>query len=420
MRSYRILAEDTFQNNNTWDTKLNNNDLIIGPSGAGKTRGYVIPNVLQANESMIIADTKGDLKDKLSPYLKSRGYEVRHINFKNTAQSDGYNPLDFVSYNKRTGQYNEQSLLTISHALVPNRVGDKDPFWNNSARMYLISMIAFVLEVYPPKEHHLNSVLNVFLKSTGNAFKEEIQALYQQNPESYAFQTYLLYRNNVKSERTDASIRAVLSERFSGLFNKSLYFMYTNENRIDFSNIGEKKTAVFLSISDMDRSLDKLIDVFYTQAFQELTASADKELNNRLQVPVRFILDDFATNAFIKDFDQITSVIRSREIYVSIIIQSLTQLASLYGKDRALTISNNCDNWLYLGGQDVETATVFAQKTNRPVIEVLQMDIDAAYLFTRGTKSKKVKKYNMENHPNYEEYIEAVEQSHFLAANVPF
>src|SRR5690625_1481477 len=178
MGNYRILAEDILQNNNTWDTKLNNNDLIIGPSGAGKTRGYVIPNVLQANESMIIADTKGDLKDKLSPYLKARGYEVRHINFKNIAQSDGYNPLDFVSYNKRTGQYNEQSLLTISHALVPNRVGDMDPFWNNSARMYLISMIAFVLEVYPPKEHHLNSVLNVFLKSTGNAFKKEIQALY--------------------------------------------------------------------------------------------------------------------------------------------------------------------------------------------------------------------------------------------------
>src|SRR5699024_750100 len=191
------------------------------------------------------------------------------------------------------------------------------------------------------------------------------------------------------------------------LFNKSLFNMYTTDHRIDFSNIGEKKTAVFLSISDMDRSLDKLIDVFYTQAFQELTASADKEPNNRLQVPVRFILDDFATNAVIKDFDQLTSVIRSREIYVSIIIQSLTQLASLYGKDRALTISNNCDNWLYLGGQDVETARVFAQKTNRPVIEVLQMDIDAAYLFTRGTKSRKVKKYNVENHPNYEEYIDS-------------
>lgn len=420
MRNSRILAEDIFQNNNTWDTLLNNNDLIIGPSGAGKTRGYVIPNVLQANESMIIADTKGDLKAKLSPYLQARGYEVRHINFKNTADSDGYNPLDFIYYNKRTGYYDQQSLLTISHALVPDILGDKDPFWNNSARMYLLSMIAFVLEAYPPKEHHLHNVLQVFLKSTGNAFKEQIQALYRRNPESYAYQTYLLYRNNVKSEKTDASIRAVLSEKFNGLFNKSLFYMYTNDNRIDFSNIGEKKTAIFLSISDMDRSLDRLIDIFYTQAFQELTASADKEPNNRLQVPVRFILDDFATNAFIKDFDQITSVIRSREIYVSIIIQSLTQLASLYGKDRALTISNNCDNWLYLGGQDVETAKVFAQKTNRPVIEILQMDIDAAHLFTRGTKSKDIKKYNLKNHPNYEEYIEGVEQSQFLAANVPF
>lgn len=420
MRNKRILAEDVFQNNNTWVTRLNNNDLIIGPSGAGKTRGYVIPNILQANESMIIADTKGDLKDKLSPYLKSRGYEVQHINFKNTIQSDGYNPLDFVSYNKNTRQYNEQSLLTISHALVPDVVGDKDPFWNNSARMYLVSMIAFVLETYPSKEHHLNSVLDVFLKSTGNAFKEKMQELYQQNSESYAFRTYLLYRNNVKSEKTDVSIRAVLAEKFNGLFNKSLSHMYTKSNRINFTDIGKDKTVVFLSISDMDRSMDKLINVFYTQAFQVLTTSADQEPNHHLQVPVRFILDDFATNAFIKDFDNITSVIRSREIYVSVIIQSMSQLASLYGHNKALTISNNCDNWLYLGGQDVETATLFAKKTNRPVVEVLQMDLDAAYLFTRGTVSKKTKKYNVTKHPNYKEYLKALQQPHFLAEGLPF
>lgn len=416
----RILAQDVYQDNNTWKTRLNNNDLIIGPSGSGKTRGYVIPNILQGNESMIVADTKGDLKDKLSPYLRSEGYTIKHINFKDVFLSEGYNPLDFISFNERTGLYYEQDILTISHALVPDIEGDKDPYWNSSARMYLTSMIAYVLEACEPQEHTLNRVFDTFLSFSATSFHEKMVALYNENINSYAFRIYLLYKNNIKAERMDASIRGVLSEKLSNLFGTDLNKMYKKRNRIDFGDLEKEKTVVFLSISDVDRSMDRLVNIFYAQAFQVLTSRADKNSDNRLGIPVRFILDDFATNTVIKDFDNITSVIRSREIYVSIIIQSLTQLDAIYGEYKTSTITNNCDNWLYLGGQDVRTAKVFAQKTNISVINILQMELDDAYLFTRGSRAKKVQKFELKEHTAYKNSEEKQMEENYIVDNLPF
>ncbi len=416
----RILAEDVYQDNNTWKTRLNNNDLIIGPSGSGKTRGYVIPNILQANESMIVADTKGDLKDKLSPYLRSEGYKIKHINFKDVFLSEGYNPLDFISFNERTGLHNEQDILTISHALVPDIEGDKDPYWNSAARMYLTSMIAYVLEAYEPQEHTLNRVFDTFLTSSAKSFHEKMTDLYRKNIKSYAYRIYLLYRNNTKAERMDASIRGILSEKLSGLFGTDLNEIYQKRNRINFEDLEKEKTLVFLSISDVDRSMDPLVNIFYTQAFQVLTNAADKNPDNRLDIPVRFILDDFATNAVIKDFDNITSVIRSREIYVSIIIQSLSQLDAIYGKYKSSTITNNCDNWLYLGGQDVQTAKIFAQKTNISLINILQMELDDAYLFTRGSRARKVDKFELEDHLAYKDYKNRQMEEKYIIGDMPF
>ena len=129
--------------------------------------------------------------------------------------------------------------------------------------------------------------------------------------------------------------------------------MFSNPHQVDFRSLGRRKIALFINVSDTDRSNDKLLNLLYSQALHELCDSADCSPDGRLKVPVRFIMDDFAANAVIPDFDKVISVIRSREIYVSLILQSLSQLDSMYGKDRAMTIINNCDSCLYLGGQDV-------------------------------------------------------------------
>lgn len=404
----RILAKGCYISNNTWATGLNNNDIIIGPSGSGKTRGYVKPNILQCNESMIIADTKGNLIKDLKKPLEKAGYKVIDMNFKNLAHSYGYNPFDYIRYDKESGRYNEQDILTIASAIVPKPASKNDPFWELAAKMYFTSAVAYTMECLPEDEHNLDSAITLSLQMGSGNYAKLIEELECVNPDSLAARTYNLFKSTYKSEKTEASILAILGEKFNGLILSELLKMYKSENRIDFSSLGREKTAVFLSISDTDRSKDRIISLFYTQALQALCNSADFDYEDcRLPVPVRFILDDFATNAYIPDFDKIISVIRSREIYVSIILQSITQLDALYGASNAKTIINNCDNCLYLGGQDIDTANYMSFKANKSITTILNMPLDEAYLFTRGREPRIVEKYDITEHTRYRELPES-------------
>lgn len=411
MDNYRILAKGHSISNNTWKTKLNNNDLIVGPSGAGKTRYYVKPNIMQCNESMIVADTKGNLHQQLGGLLRDKGYEVMVIDAKNLTESYGYNPFDFIRYNSKQKTYREQDILTVATALTPI-THSKEPFWDFAARQYLTCLIAYTLEAYGKEEHNLETVQVLLGVMDGHIFENLILRLEKQNPESFAVRQYRQFAENRTAERMHASIKGILSEKINPLAFSEVVDIYTAEKRVSFTSISKKKTALFLTVSDTDRSMDRLISLFYTQALHNLCAEADANKDGRLEVPVRFILDDFATNTIIEDFDKLISVIRSREIYVSIILQSITQLNDLYGSHKAKTIINNCDNWLYLGGQDVETIDVIAKKTNKPFDAILAMDLDSAYLLSRGSLGQEVEKYDITLHENYKqlpEYLETLE-----------
>ena len=406
--SQRILAQGEYRNNDTWVTGINNNDLIIGPSGAGKTRGYVMPNILQCNESMVIADTKGSLYGQLAPLLRKRGYRVMNIDFANLLASDGYNPLDYIRFDKSRGKYLEQDIQTLAAAVIP--VTDtKEPFWDESARMLLSALVGYVLEVLPQEEHTMDYVVRLFNATDGNnppksLLHDLFQGLAKTHPDSFAVCQYLLYSRLQGADKTDACVQAFLARALSPLSFEGPVHMYRCPNRIDFKSLGRKKTAVFLTVSDTDRSMDNLASLFYTQALNTLCQSADKDYqDHRLPVPVRFILDDFATNVRIPNFDKIISVIRSREIYVSVILQSISQLESVYSHGDSMTIINNCDNCLYLGGQDVETARYIAAKANKTVDSILNMPLGSAYLFTRGQKAKAVRKYDINDHEAYAE-----------------
>ncbi|MBP3674131.1 MAG: type IV secretory system conjugative DNA transfer family protein [Oscillospiraceae bacterium] len=407
MKNCRILAQDCYMSNDTWVTGLNNNDLIIGPSGAGKTRGYVKPNILQCNESMIIADTKGNLIDEVGPVLRDNGYKVILMDFKDLSRSYGYNPLEYIRYDKRRKKYVEQDIMTIAEALVPV-TSQREPFWEVAAKMYLTSLIAYVMECLPKREHTLKYVIDLFGEiHTGN-FRKLLGELQAVNPDSFAVQSFKLFEDTGKSEKTEASITGVLGEKLNGLGFDAAVKMYSARKRIHFQDLGREKTAVFLTISDTDRSMDRMVSLFYTQALHTLCDSADLDYpDHRLSVPVRFILDDFATNAVIPNFDNLTSVIRSREIYVSIILQSITQLYAIYGRDKSVTIINNCDNCLYLGGQDITTARFMGEKANKTPFTILNMPLSDAYLFTRGSAPQKVKRFDIRTHPNYKLLPEA-------------
>lgn len=401
-KSYRILAKNRLMDNDTRVTGLNNNDLIIGPSGAGKTRGYVKPNIMQCNESMIIADTKGSLIDEVGPLLRQNGYRVLLLNFKDlNGSSCGYNPLDYVRFDRRRGKYREQDIITIAGALVPQDNYCHDPFWDNAAKMYLTSILAYILECLPKQEHSLAYAIEMINQMYCGNYKHLMNELKAVHPDSYAVQTYRLFENNGTAEKMDASIIGILAEKLNGLNFEGAIRMYTRKNRVDFRTLGREKTALFLTISDTDRSMDRLVSLFYTQALHQLCESADAEPGRALPVPVRFILDDFATNACIPDFQNIISVIRSREIYVSIILQSITQLNAIYGGPNAGTIINNCDNCLYLGGQDVSTARFMSTKANKTVDTILNMPLSDAWLFTRGQPPRKAEKFDIRQHARY-------------------
>lgn len=400
---HRILAQDRYINNNTRQTGLNNNDLIIGVSGAGKTRSYVIPNILHSDESMIIVDTKNSLYRQLRSKLEQKGYHVWMLDVAHAEKSPmGYNPLRFIRRPRLpySIEYNSQDIDMLSTYLCPIE-DPRQPFWDYAARTYISIFIAYVLEALPEDEKHLGSVAKLQEYADTPAFNTLLNEWGLAYPDSYAVQKWNLYKNTSDAERTHASCLMIAGEKLGFFANKGIQDMFTNPNQIDFKEMSNHKTALFINVSDSDRSNDRFLNLLYTQALHELCDYADASPYGHLKVPVRFIMDDFASNAVIPDFDKIISVIRSREIYVSIILQSLTQLNSLYGDDRAKTIINNCDSCLYLGGQDVETARYISVKANKTVDNILNLPVNTAYLFVRGQKPEMLHKYCLEEDELY-------------------
>ncbi len=414
--TYRILAHGHTVSNDTWLTGLNNNDLIIGPSGAGKTRGYVKPNILQCSGSMVITDTKGALCSDVGPVLAREGYKVMEINLADCALSPyGYNPLAYIRQDN-DGHYQEQDILTLAACLMPVE-SRHDPYWELTARIYLESAISYVLEALPEEERHLGSVVRLTSEMGRNGkYKSLMRELEVVDPESFALSRYRLFQSvSNDAEKTAACIFSFLATKLAPFSFGGARRIFDNPKRINFKELGRKKVAVFLNISDTDDSLYRLANVFYTQALHTLCTLADKSPGHRLKVPVRFYLDDFASNVVIPDFDRIISVIRSREISVSVIIQSLSQLESLYGQAKAVTVINNCDNLLCLGaGRDLETARYISYQANKPVSAILNTPLDSAWLLTRGEAAQKVTKYDLKSHRLYHRLPEAQPENSIL------
>lgn len=407
--SCRILAQGHAISNDTWITGLNNNDLIIGPSGAGKTRGYVIPNILQCNGSMVVADTKGAICPEVGPILAQEGYKVMEINLADCALSPyGYNPLAYIRRD-RYGRFSEQDILTLAACTVPVETV-RDPYWENMARIYLESAAAYALEALPEEEQDFTSVVRLSGEmGVGGKYKKLMEELAVIDPESFALSRYRMFQNVSENAGTTSScIHSFLASKISPLAFDGAKKLFKNPNKINIKRLGREKTAVFLTISDTDSSMYRLANLFYTQALHTLCDLADKSAGHRLKVPVRFYLDDFASNVVIPDFDRIISVIRSREISVSVIIQSLSQLESLYGSPKAMTILNNCDNMLCLGaGRDISTARYISYQVNKPISAVLNTPLSEAWLLTRGEAAQQVRKYDLKSHRFYNRLPEA-------------
>ena len=206
----RILAENVMVSNDTWETGLNNNDVIIGASGSRKSSGYVVPNIRQNEASMIIADTKGILCRQLKDELVEAGFEVQVLDFVDIANSCSYNPLDYIGYDKKFERYREQDIVTVAQAMIPV-MSRKEPFWEESAEQVLESLIAFVLEGLPEEEKNMLSVTELYKVLPGQVGFRLFEELEAENPYSFAAQRFYSYKNIFRVEKTWGSISQFLS-----------------------------------------------------------------------------------------------------------------------------------------------------------------------------------------------------------------
>ena len=386
--SDRILAAGVRVSNDTWATKLNNNDLCIAPSGGGKTTSYVLPDILHSEESMIIVDTKGNLHQKTADHLRQKGYTVLLLDFTDIQNSPvGYNPLDFVRRDDM-GEPNEQDIMTISHAILPDESVSNDPFWSRISRLVLETAIAYLLEY--TSDTTLASVTALLSELTTGRFDRLLEEIGEIAPDSLCYRRYAMWRNMRQAEKMTASVAGILAEAMAVLSSRGAQRLYADPVRVNFHSVADHKTAVFLTVSDTDAAQYKLVNLFYTQALHVLCDYADRRPGNRLPIPVRLYLDDFASNLVIPDFDKIISIIRSREISVSIMLQNLSQLVKMYGEHGKATILSNCDHTLLLGCNDVDTARYYATKANVSLHRILDMSLESAWLFERSSKAQQV------------------------------
>ncbi|MGI6230120.1 MAG: VirD4-like conjugal transfer protein, CD1115 family [Tractidigestivibacter sp.] len=418
IKSGRILADGVVVSNDSSTTRLNNNDLVLGPSGSGKTRGYVMPNILQAEGSFIVTDTKGNLARTLGPTLAERGYAVHYLDLArfslNSHIADGvtgigYNPFDFIDRDPKTGRVSERDVMSMAHQLSPIENPD-DIFWDRAAETLIAVLIGYVLDYLPACERNLSS-LGVLAENLDSGVTADLlDELVATDPEGFAARKWRMVRSEQKADKMYASICGIVAEKLNVLTFSDADALYSAKHRLSFEELATKRTAVFITVSDTDRSMDRVVNLLYAQALQELCAIADANWpTSKLPVPVRLYLDDFATNCTIADFDKIISVIRSRDLSVSVILQDYTQLVSSYGEFRAATIANNCDHWLYLGGQDVATARKIAEKVSRTTDSILSMPLDRGFLLQRGAKALEVTPFDVSRHPLYRDPVQALD-----------
>lgn len=378
-----ILAEGRYYSMDCYKTKRNNNVLVVGAAGTGKTRSIVIPNLLQAYGSYIISDPKGELYGEYGRYFLEKGYQVKQLNFDNPANSCHYNFFHYIR--------NEKDIIKLAHMLsyLDEGFTGQDPFWDRSAEVLLTCIISYLWRYRPEEEQTLESVYKLIDccrldendSQNKSAFDRIMEDVGDREPHSFTYKQYLKFR--VGAVRTMKSVLITLTSKLGKYDTESINQMLAYDE-INIASIGHERTAIFVTISDTERSMDDLANIFYTQAMNELCYEADNHcIENRLPLDVRFILDDFATNCKIDEFPRMISSVRSRGISAMLMIQAESQLEQGYGRDSS-TIIGNCDTYIYMGGNDIHTAENVARRCDLPLNEILNMPVETNWIFRRG------------------------------------
>ena len=386
---YRIFGKGVSVSNDTILTGMNNNDLIIGKSGSSKSGSIVHPFLKTVSDcSVIISDAKKLFHDQFKEELEGRGYRVFKIDFTNPSEGYGYNPLSYIHKDK-DGNYCESDIAGLASAIQPVLSKD-EPIWESSAQSLIQFLISFCLEAFPEDQHNMIEVCKLYHRYINKdiCFTEWLV----DNPDSFAAMKYAEFRANKDADKMYASILGFVNNALKPFCVKEASYIFKDNEMVDIESIGREKTVVFINFPDYTNAWDSVINLFYYQAFSVLMQQGTNNPDHVLDVPTRFIMDDFASGAVIPDFNRTISNIRSRDIYATLIIQSKSQLESMYGKDDATTIFDNCDHILFLGGNDLETASYVGTRANKSPETVLCMERNKAYLIEAGKLAELIDK----------------------------
>lgn len=416
-----LLGKDQQISSDSWKTNLNNNNLVLGPSGSHKTRDVVKPNLLQMGSSFVVLDTKGLLRREVGPVLESHGYEIWHLDFAHHFKGNvGYDPLSNLEYEVSefggSQRVRETSVLSVGVGLCPNE-DRREPFWAHAAQRMISALILLAVEQAPEGCACFSDVIQLYqgLFDGENAGEsttgKKVAAWRVSHPQSPAAAMWERALGVVDADRTWACIIAFVENALHILATAEAKDMFERANRLDFTQLAQKRVALFVTVSDTDPTLRRVVNVFISQAFDGLIRYADEECEGgRLPIPVRFILDDFS-NLYIPNAADILSVVRSREIWVTCLCQSVMQLNARYGNADAMSIIANCDTQLLLGFCDNATADFYSKRCNKPSSLLLESGLDDAWLVIRGQKAKRIIRYELTDHPLYGSLPEAKQKA---------
>ena len=412
-------------------TQRNMNVLVVGGSGSGKTRFFCKPNIYSANCSYLITDPKGELLRAAGALLAAQGYEVRVFNLIDPSQSDGYNPFSYI--------HSEKDVLTLIDNLIknttPRNASSNDPFWEKAEIALDSALMLYLVSEAPPEEQNFEML--VYMMNFAEVREEDDQyrspldmlfrALEEEQPNHVAVKQYKAFKQ--AAGKTAKSILISCGARLAPFDIAELRELMSYDE-MELDTIGDRKTALFVIISDTDDTFNFVVAIMYSQLFNLLCDKADDVYNGRLPVHVRCLLDEFANIGQIPKFDKLIATIRSREISASIILQSQSQLKTIY-KDAADTITGNCDCTLFLGGKEKSTLKEISevlgketidlyntsetrsnnnsyglnyQKTGKELMsqdEIAVMDGAKCILQLRGVRPFLSNKYDITKHPKY-------------------
>lgn len=347
----------------------NLNTIVIGGSGAGKTRFYAKPNVMQANTSFVILDPKGEIIRAEGNLLKQKGYEIKVLDLINMEKSHCYNPFVYIK-----DENDVQRLVTnLFKSTTPKGSTSQDPFWDNAASMLLSALIFYLKYEAPAEEQNFPMVMEMIragdVKEDDDYYVSPLDMLFNElearEPEHIAIKYYKGYKSG--AGKTLKSIQITLISRLEK-FNLDSMGKLTQTDELNLGSLGEKKVALFAIIPDTDKSFNFIVSILYTQLFQQLFYLADNVYNGSLPIHVHFLMDEFANVSLPDDFENVLSTMRSRNVSVSIILQNLAQLKALFEKQWG-SIVGNCDEFLYLGGNEQETFKYISELLGKETVD---------------------------------------------------